>query len=111
MIALDRLAELVDVGIREIADAKVRAHSGGRQNLAGDCAADPVNVGQPDLDLLVAREIDARDTSHYQPCRCLCLGLRLQMMRVTPFRLMTLQCSQIGFTLLRTFTSELRTDV
>jgi len=31
--------------------------------------------------------------------------LRLQMMRVTPCLLMTLQCSQIGFTLLRTFTS------
>ena len=40
----------------------------------------------------------------YQPWRCLCLGLRLQMMRVTPLRLTTLQCSQIGFTLLRTFT-------
>jgi hypothetical protein len=26
------------------------------------------------------------------------------MMRVTPFRFTTLQCSQIGFTLLRTFT-------
>jgi hypothetical protein len=26
------------------------------------------------------------------------------MMRMTPFRLITLQCSQIGFTLLRTFT-------
>jgi hypothetical protein len=26
------------------------------------------------------------------------------MMRITPFRLITLQCSQIGFTLLRTFT-------
>jgi hypothetical protein len=25
-------------------------------------------------------------------------------MRITPFRLITLQCSQIGFTLLRTFT-------
>ena len=32
------------------------------------------------------------------------LGLRLQMMRVTPCRLTTLQCSQIGLTLLRTFT-------
>src|SRR5450830_360738 len=40
----------------------------------------------------------------YQPCRCLCLGLRLQMMRTTPWRLITLQCSQIGLTLLRTFT-------
>src|SRR5678815_3778281 len=40
----------------------------------------------------------------YQPWRCLCLGLRLQMMRVTPLRFTTLQCSQIGFTLVRTFT-------
>jgi hypothetical protein len=30
--------------------------------------------------------------------------LRLQMMRVTPLRFTTLQCSQIGFTLVRTFT-------
>src|SRR6476646_565603 len=38
------------------------------------------------------------------PCRCLCFGFRLQMMRTTPWRLITLQCSQIGLTLLRTFT-------
>src|SRR3989442_8183985 len=37
------------------------------------------------------------------PCRCLCLGLRLQMTRITPRRLITLQCSQIGLTLVRTF--------
>jgi len=30
--------------------------------------------------------------------------LRLQMTRITPWRLITLQCSQIGFTLERTFT-------
>jgi hypothetical protein len=36
------------------------------------------------------------------------LGLRLQMMRVTPARLTTLQCSQIGLTLERTFTLLLR---
>lgn len=29
------------------------------------------------------------------------------MIRITPFRLITLQCSQIGFTLLRTFTAGL----
>src|SRR3972149_4217342 len=39
-----------------------------------------------------------------QPCRCLCLGLRLQMTNVTPRRRTTLQCSQMGFTLERTFT-------
>src|SRR2546430_735461 len=37
------------------------------------------------------------------PCRCLCLGLRLQITRITPRRLTTLQCSQIGRTLERTF--------
>src|SRR2546430_7083238 len=38
------------------------------------------------------------------PCRCLCLGLRLQITRTTPRRRITLQCSQIGRTLERTFT-------
>jgi len=28
------------------------------------------------------------------------------MIRITPFRLTTLQCSQIGFTLVRTFTKD-----
>src|SRR5258706_3914875 len=37
------------------------------------------------------------------PCRCLCLGLRLQITRMTPRRVMTLQCSQMGLTLERTF--------
>src|SRR5438309_10396818 len=37
------------------------------------------------------------------PCRCRCLGFRLQMTRITPRRLITLQCSQIGLTLERTF--------
>jgi hypothetical protein len=36
------------------------------------------------------------------------LGLREQMMRVTPLRFTTLQFSQIGFTLLRTFTVALQ---
>jgi hypothetical protein len=31
------------------------------------------------------------------------LGLRLQITRITPRRLITLQCSQIGLTLVRTF--------
>jgi len=68
-------------------------------------AADAEDVRKADLDLLLTREIHASNTRHYQPCFCLCFGLRLQMMRVTPCLLMTLQCSQIGLTLLRTFTS------
>src|ERR1044071_9096709 len=37
------------------------------------------------------------------PCRCLFLALRLQITRITPRRLITRQCSQIGLTLVRTF--------
>jgi hypothetical protein len=32
------------------------------------------------------------------------------MIRITPFRLTTLQCSQIGFTLVRTFTKSPETE-
>src|SRR2546429_1209695 len=37
------------------------------------------------------------------PCRGLFLGRRLQVTRIRPRRLITLQCSQIGLTLVRTF--------
>ena len=66
--------------------------------------ADAEDIGERYLHALFAWEVHACDACHDQPCRCLCLGLRLQMMRTTPCRLMTLQCSQIGFTLERTFT-------
>src|SRR2546422_7517011 len=39
----------------------------------------------------------AKPPSGVYPCRCLCRGF-LQMMRVTPRRLTTLQCSQRAFT-------------
>lgn len=37
------------------------------------------------------------------PCRCLCFGVREQITRITPLRLITLQYSQRGFTDARTF--------
>jgi hypothetical protein len=37
------------------------------------------------------------------PCRCLCFGVRLQITRITPLRLITLQYSQRGLTDARTF--------
>src|SRR5438874_9968381 len=104
-ILLDRLTQTVGVRIVQIANSLLGVDSGRFQNPTRCCAADTEDVGEADLDLLLAREIHASDTRHYQPCFCLCFGLRLQMMRVTPCLLMTLQCSQIGFTLLRTFTS------
>jgi hypothetical protein len=55
------------------------------QDAARRGAADPEDVGKAD------------------PWRCLWRGFFLQMMRITPRRRTTLQCSQIGFTLARTF--------
>jgi hypothetical protein len=39
------------------------------------------------------------------------LGERLQMTRMTPRRLTTLQCSQIGLTLVRTFKNRSKDEV
>jgi hypothetical protein len=41
--------------------------------------------------------------SRCYPCRCLCFGVREQITRITPLRLITLQYSQRGFTDARTF--------
>src|SRR3954452_21012457 len=102
--ALDHLAKPGNLIVRQIADPGVRVDPGLAQDAAAGGTADAKDVGQRDLNALLARKVYACDTRHDQPCRCLCLGLRLQMMRTTPCRLMTLQCSQIGLTLERTFT-------
>src|SRR3954468_23177540 len=103
-VFLDRLAKPIHVGIVQVANSLLGIDVGRLQNAARGGASDSEDVREADFDLLLAWQIHARNTRHYQPCFCLCFGLRLQMMRVTPCRLMTLQCSQIGFTLLRTFT-------
>ncbi len=48
-----------------------------------------------------------RMTTTVYPCRCLCFGVREQITRITPFRLITLQYSQRGFTDARTFIVDL----
>lgn len=40
---------------------------------------------------------------HFYPCLCLCFGVRLQITRMIPRRLITLQYSQRGLTDARTF--------
>jgi hypothetical protein len=54
--------------------------------------------------LVVCAAASCYGISHY-PCRCLCFGVRLQMTRITPLRLITLQYSQRGFTDARTLIS------
>src|SRR5262245_56165578 len=101
---LDDLPEPGDFGVGEIPHPGVGAHARLAQKPAAGGPADAVDGGEADLGPRLAWEVHACDACHDQPCRCLCLGLRLQMMRVTPCRLTTLQCSQIGLTLERTFT-------
>src|SRR5262249_14042434 len=49
----------------------------------------------------------ARHRRQTYPWRCLCLGSLLQITITTPWRRITLQCSQRGFTDARTFTTRL----
>ena len=106
--ALDQLPEPGDFRVRQIAHPRVGADAGLGEDPVARGAADAEDVRQGDLDPLLARKIDACNTCHDQPCRCLCLGLRLQMIAITPCRFTTLQCSQIGLTLERTFTESLQ---
>ena len=64
VILLDRLAKPVDIRIVEILDAEIRADAGALDDAARELTADTKNVREADLDLLVAREIDSRNTSH-----------------------------------------------
>src|SRR2546429_426243 len=57
------------------------------QQLARGRRADAVDVGQADLDALVQRDVDACDSRHGYPCRCLCRGLE-QITSTAPWRRM-----------------------
>jgi hypothetical protein len=82
--ALDDLTKTRHLGVRQIAHPGVGAHARLAQKPTARRPTDAEDVGESDLDPLLARKIHACDARHDQPCRCLCLGLRLQMMRVTP---------------------------
>src|SRR5215213_7211697 len=76
--SLDHLAEAGDFRVRQVSDPRVGTHAGFAQNTAAGGPADTKDVGKCDLNPLFAREIHASNARHDQPCRCLCLGLRLQ---------------------------------
>src|SRR3954468_19334324 len=63
-ITVDHLAKLRHVGVGQITNPEIRIDTRLLENLAGTAAADSKNVRQSDLDLLLSREIDARNTSH-----------------------------------------------
>ncbi len=61
-LGVDVVAELGDLFVGEVLDLRVRIEA----ELGGDLArrrlADPVDVGQPDLEALLVREIDSGNT-------------------------------------------------
>src|SRR4051812_18300296 len=64
VVGVDRLAEVKHLLVGQILDAAL----GGDAELGGDLfrlgTADAVDIGKGDLDALVGRDIDARDTCH-----------------------------------------------
>ena len=62
VVLVDVLAEDVDLLVGEVADAGVRVDVSLRADLRRGGAADAVNVGQTDLDALLARKVDTIDT-------------------------------------------------
>ena len=77
VVLLDRLAETIDVRIIEILDAEVGADAGALDDAARELTADPENVRESDLDLLVAREIDSCNSRHSLTLPLLVLGIAL----------------------------------
>src|SRR3954452_1816076 len=63
-LVVDVVAELADLVLGEVADVGVGVDAGGRERGARLRVTDAVDVGQPDLDALVQRDVDACDTCH-----------------------------------------------
>src|SRR5439155_1057965 len=109
-LALDDVADPAHLVLAPGLHPLVRVHVGAIQDPARRRAPDPVDVRDRDLAPLLPRQIHARNSRHrrtpffraralpaplspgFYPCLALCRGF-LQITRVTPRRLMILQCS------------------
>ena len=61
---LDSVAQLDRLLLGQVLDVGVRVDADLVEQLVGGRAADAVDVGEPDLDPLVEREVDSRDPCH-----------------------------------------------
>jgi hypothetical protein len=77
ILLLDDAAEAADVHVGQVADPLLAAHAGLVEDIDRVLAADAIDVRQPNLDLLVARKIDAGNTSHMLALTLLVLGVAL----------------------------------
>src|SRR5437867_5144315 len=72
-VRVDVVAELRDLLVGEVAHLFVGREAERSANLARGRLADSVDVGQPDLEPLLVREVDAGNTSHLADHPCFCL--------------------------------------
>src|SRR5918995_7207493 len=63
-VGFDLVAKLDQLLVTERVDPGVRVDSGGLEQLLGAGTADAVDVGECDLDALVAREVDTNEACH-----------------------------------------------
>src|SRR6478735_8125824 len=63
-VGFDLVAKLDQLLVTERVDASVRVHAGGSEQLLGAGTADAVDVGESDLDALVARKVDTNEACH-----------------------------------------------
>src|SRR5262245_12857567 len=68
VVGLDPVTELDEVVVTEVADAEVRAHPGVLQGLEGTGTPHAEDVGEGDLEALVARQVDPDETGHGRSC-------------------------------------------
>src|SRR5262245_27207401 len=64
IVALDHTADLVDVRVGEITHAERRIDPSLLNDLRRVLAADPIDVRKTDLELFVARKVDASNKCH-----------------------------------------------
>src|SRR5919107_2528630 len=64
VVGFDRVAELDQLFVTHLVHAEVRADPGLGEQLLGAGTADAVDVGECDLDALVAREVDTDEACH-----------------------------------------------
>src|SRR5690606_27453123 len=89
---LDPVTKRDELLVDEVLDSGVRVYAGRRESLAGARAAHAVDVGQCDLDALLARQIDSNETCHlvmvpfHSPRRSGTAPIRQVSCRTTPGR-------------------------
>lgn len=63
-VTLGGAPKLLNIGVAEVLDTGVRVNAGLGEDLLGPRQPDPIDVGESNLDPLVARDIDTGNPSH-----------------------------------------------